>query len=114
MYCFSSTLLALHVAVTNKLKYFFSKWIRSQVYIVAVCVNLNSINIDVTSGQSAILGCMFKCGNSVAIFIANTFSVVNVIKITIIVQTTTFALADSNGLRYPKLLRSEQYPLEMN
>lgn len=60
---------------------------------VCVSVNVNSINIDVTYGQSAILGCVFKWAKPVKIFPANTNSVVKVIKFTIMVQTTTFALA---------------------
>lgn len=103
IYWVSFTLLPFLVAVTNKLKYFFAKRFLRQVNIVAVCVcvNVNSINIDVTSGQSAILGCMFKCAKHVAIFPANTFSVVNVIKIPFMVlQTTTFALAASRVMDF--------------
>lgn len=93
--------LTLLVAVTNQSKY-FSRRLRFRIFIMALCVcmNINSINIDVTSGQSAILGCMFKCGKPVAIFSANTFSVVNVNKIRNIVQTTTFAPAASRVMDF--------------
>lgn len=89
--------LTLLVAVTNQSKNYFSRRLRFRIFIMTlcVCVNINSINIDVTSGQSAILGCMFKCGKPVAIFPANTFSVVNVNKFRNMVQTTTFAPAAS-------------------
>lgn len=102
IYWISFTLLPVLLTVTFKLKYFFSKRFLCQVNIVAVCVcvNINSINIDVTSGQWAILGRMFKCVKHVAIFPANTFSVVNVNKIRNMVQTTTFAPAASRVMDF--------------
>lgn len=117
MYCFSSTLLALLVAVTNKLKYFFSKWLRSQVYIVhsgslresqlhqywcdqwaigdsRLYVQMRQVCCDIPRKH---IFCSKRNKN-------HNHSTND--------DVCTCSLY-RNGLRYPKLLRSEQYPLEM-